>query len=154
MAYTAQFRSRRFKSDKTKAFGEKLCVEAATTQINLHKPVPSRTISPHLNLHCQVPEASTFQLLPSVPASPQSRTFPSWAPLVMARTVLCVSSIYTVQLLDDSIEPYGPNCSKRLVHSNNFFCGWFTERERTIQQVGCVAFRHKVCFSKKGKTIG
>lgn len=74
MAYAAQFRliytdvekrwMRRFKSDQIKAFGEKLCLGAATTKVNLHKPVPSCRFSPHLNLHCQVPEA-TLQLLPT-----------------------------------------------------------------------------------------
>lgn len=99
MAYAAQFTlvytdvekrwMRRFKSDQIKAFGEKLCVGAATTKVNLHKPVSCCKFSPHLNLRCQVPDASTLQLLPTFLASPQPGAFPSSAPLlILAGTVV------------------------------------------------------------------
>lgn len=98
MAYTAQFRlvytdvekrwMRRFKSDQIKAFREKLCVGAATSKVKLFKPAPGCRFS-HLNLHCQVPDVFTLQLLPTFLASPQPSAFPSHAPLlILARTVV------------------------------------------------------------------
>lgn len=110
-SYTRQFRlvytdvekrwMRRFKSNQIKAFSEKLCVGAATTKVNLHRPVPGCRSSPHLNLHCQVSEAP-LQVLPTFLASS------AWGlpQLCTTSRPLCTTSL---QLLDASNGPYGPN---------------------------------------------